>query len=208
MTPLSKKPGQADANTPGDSRAGGVEDEPPQPASLGRSSSRGAAHAVAGGVSIQYDITDTTGRLDDGALGWLERFGLLAIAEVVGEDVGPHVVALSVVDDARMSELHLFHSGIAGTTDVLTFDLREGVDSALDVEIVACLDEALRQTDGRAVERELLLYLLHGALHCLGYDDHNADDFERIHEREDEILREIGVGAVFEDGGDDAGEDA
>ena len=36
-----------------------------------------------------------------------------------------------------------------------------------------------------------------GALHCLGYDDHDPNEFARMHTREDEILGAIGVGAVF-----------
>jgi probable rRNA maturation factor len=104
-----------------------------------------------------------------------------------------------------MAELHLFHSGVEGTTDVLTFDLRQGAAGPLEVEIVACLDEARRMAGAGPVERELLLYLLHGALHCLGHDDHDPEGFARMHEREDEILLAIGVGAVFDGGFPGAG---
>lgn len=163
------------------SRAGSAEDEPPQPA------------------PGSLEITDTTERLDARALEWLERFGTLAINEAAGAEPGS--VALSIVDDDKMADLHLFHSGIEGTTDVLTFDLREEESGALDVEIVVCRDEALRQSgDGKPVERELLLYLLHGVLHCLGFDDHDPAEFERMHAREDEILNAIGVGSVYDSG--------
>lgn len=101
-----------------------------------------------------------------------------------------------------MAAAHEQYSGIAGTTDVLTFDLAEGGSArgaALDVDILVCVDEARRQgTDrGHEVERELLLYILHGVLHCLGHDDHDDDAFERMHAEEDRILTAIGVGPTF-----------
>ena len=180
---MTKTPDQNEPCASDASRACSTEDEPPQPAP---------------GL---LEITDTTERLDALAFEWLERFGTLAIIEAAGDDSRPGSVALSIVDDEKMAELHLFHSGIEGTTDVLTFDLREDESGALDVEIVVCHDEALRQSgDGKPVERELLLYLLHGVLHCLGFDDHDPVEFERMHAREDEILGAIGVGSVFDAG--------
>jgi probable rRNA maturation factor len=99
--------------------------------------------------------------------------------------------------------------GINETTDVLTFDLREPVGSPdsearqpLDTDIMVCIDEAARQVvergaDAAEVRRELLLYAVHGILHCLDHDDHDDDDFDRMHAAEDEILKAIGVGPVF-----------
>jgi probable rRNA maturation factor len=61
------------------------------------------------------------------------------------------------------------------------------------------VDEARRQAAGRAlpVERELLLYCVHGVLHCLGYDDHDDAEYVRMHAEEDRILEAIGVGRTF-----------
>lgn len=183
-----------DPCAPDAARPGSAEDEPPQPAS---------SDAEQSGSSIDLDINDTTGRLHATALSWLSEFGALAVGRAVGGGAGAHVVALSVVDDSTMAGLHFSHSGIEGATDVLTFDLRDDPTGALDVEIVVCLDEARRQASDRCVERELLLYLLHGVLHCIGFDDHDPGDFDLMHAREDEILRAIGVGSVFGDGEDD-----
>jgi len=179
---------EPDTNAAGASRAAGADDEPPQPSGSPERES---------GVTLQLEITDTTERLDDGQLAWLDMYGQAAIAEAVGGEDGEHSVELTVVDDETMAALHQQHSGIPGTTDVLTFDLREAQAGPLDVEIVVCLDEARRMAAGGPVERETLLYLLHGVLHCLGYDDHDPDAFARMHTREDEILGAIGVGAVF-----------
>jgi probable rRNA maturation factor len=110
-----------------------------------------------------------------------------------------------IVDDAAMADLHQQYSGVSGTTDVLTFDLSEPPSSLasslqpLEGEIYLCLDEARRRAAERAhdVNRELLLYALHGVLHLLGYDDHTPSDHRRMHAEEDRLLRLVGVGPVF-----------
>jgi hypothetical protein len=42
-----------------------------------------------------------------------------------------------------------------------------------------------------------LLYAIHGVLHLAGYDDRTRRGFVRMHQREDRILKRIGVGPVF-----------
>ena len=117
--------------------------------------------------------------------------------------LNPPLAELSValVGDARMSALHEQFMGIPGPTDVLTFPL--DVDArgrALSGEVVVCVPEAGRRAreTGTAVERELLLYALHGLLHLCGYDDRTEPDYRRMHRREDMILTQLGVGPVFE----------
>ena len=109
-------------------------------------------------------------------------------------------LSLALVGDARMSALHAQFLGVAGPTDVLTFPLdvdpRGRVTSG---EVVVCVPEARRRAgrDAARVERELLLYALHGLLHLCGYDDRTARGFRTMHRTEDMILTELGVGPVF-----------
>lgn len=107
-------------------------------------------------------------------------------------------VSVLVVDDATMASLHERHAGIAGPTDVLTFP---GSDSGqpIDADIAVNADEAARQSASRRHDAgdELLLYALHGLLHCAGFDDHESADFDAMHAEEDRILAEIDVGATF-----------
>jgi rRNA maturation RNase YbeY len=139
--------------------------------------------------------------------GWIETHFRQAAALIAEKDesrIG--AISVMIVGDDRMSELHLRHSQVAGTTDVLTFDLRRDSANAIEAEIVVCADEAARRAVelGHAIERELLLYCVHGLLHCAGYHDHDEAGWQRMHAREDEILRAVGVGATFtpERGGD------
>ena len=109
-------------------------------------------------------------------------------------------LSLALVGDRQMSALHEKFMNVAGPTDVLTFPL--DLDSrgrAVSGEVVVCVPEARRQAKLRnvPVERELLLYALHGLLHLCGYDDRTGDDFRAMHRAEDQILTRLGVGPVF-----------
>jgi probable rRNA maturation factor len=112
--------------------------------------------------------------------------------------------SVNIVKDREMAALHERSMGIGGTTDVLTFDMREGSEAgeALDLDTVVCVDEARRRAEelGHSVREELLLYCVHSLLHVQGYDDGTAAEARRMHRREDEILEAIGVGAVYDRG--------
>lgn len=133
------------------------------------------------------------------ALAWLVEHARAAVQAATGR---PGEVRVRVVGDIAMAAAHARYAGVEGTTDVLTFDLAEGSGAAgegLDVDMLVCVDEARRQATarGHAMERELLLYILHGVLHCLGHDDHDDAAFERMHAEEDRVLEAIGVGKTF-----------
>ena len=109
-------------------------------------------------------------------------------------------LSVALVGDRRMSQLHRQFMKVNGPTDVLTFPLdfdRRG--RPVSGEVVVCVPEARRRAkrEGVAVERELLLYALHGLLHLCGYDDRTDAAFRAMHRTEDQILTRLGVGPVF-----------
>ena len=132
---------------------------------------------------------------------WLADQSAAALSALAGADDRARggEVRVRVVDDAEMDAAHRQYSGLPGTTDVLTFDLREDPAGLLDTDLLVCVDEAARQgaRHGHDRARELLLYMVHGTLHCLGEDDATDDAAERMHAREDAVLTSIGVGATF-----------
>jgi probable rRNA maturation factor len=46
-------------------------------------------------------------------------------------------------------------------------------------------------------QAELALYITHGLLHNLGFDDTAEDQAEEMHNTEDEILKQLGYGLVY-----------
>jgi len=128
-------------------------------------------------------------------LQWV-RAKLAAALDHVERPIGE--VAIKIVRDAAMRELHERHRRTAETTDVLTFDHSEA-NGPVEADIVICVDEAARRAAEMEipVEREVLLYALHGILHCAGFDDRTPEDFEAMHAEEDRILVAIDVGPTF-----------
>lgn len=168
------------------------EASPTEPPSPGRpSADSGAEPAI--------EIVDATRSLgaDDTAALIAQARRACALAGATGGEV-----RVRLVRDGEMAAAHERHCGVTGTTDVITFDLNNSGDATLDADLLLCLDEAARQADarGHALTRELLLYILHGALHCLGEDDTDEASSARMHAREDEILKAMGVGATFSRG--------
>ena len=81
-------------------------------------------------------------------------------------------ISLTIVNDARMQELNREHLEHDYPTDVLSFLLDHSYDR-LDGEIIVSADYAAAEAAhyGWEMENELLLYVVHGALHLIGYDD-------------------------------------
>lgn len=143
--------------------------------------------------TVTIDLVDTTGRLSDQETQWLATQGLAVLKHLslVGR------LSVKIIDDQEMSEAHLEFLDDPSTTDVLTFDMSD--EDGLDVDIMCCIDEAERRAKDHAHDRarELLLYVVHGVLHASGFDDIEEADRVKMHEREDEILAAIGVGATY-----------
>ena len=87
------------------------------------------------------------------------------------------------VSDREMRRLNAAYRQRQGTTDVLSFADEDGSHLG---DVVIAVPTARRQAAKRrhGVERELRVLMLHGLLHCLGYD-HETDDgsMERLEQR-------------------------
>ena len=80
----------------------------------------------------------------------------------------------------RINKQYLRHDEV---TDVITF---EG-------EIIICPSEAARNARryGTTLQRELVLYVIHGILHLAGFDDKAVEDALRMRKKEQKLLQEI-----------------
>ena len=100
-------------------------------------------------------------------------------AEALLRDAGIDSAELSiaVVDDPTIHQLNRQFLEHDQPTDVLSFLLeREG--GHLEGEVIVSSETALRSAAryGWSPEDELLLYLIHGTLHLVGYDDHTSEE--------------------------------
>ncbi|HRP62756.1 MAG TPA: rRNA maturation RNase YbeY [Phycisphaerales bacterium] len=184
-TMTGNRAASAEPDDPGPSRSASADDQPPEP---------------------EIDLGgEAASRLD---LSWL-RVNLRRAVDAMRQPV--REVNVAIVHDDAMSMLHERHANIAGTTDVLTFPRESAGDTGgIAADIAVCFDEAARRAAqfGHSVEREILLYILHGLLHCAGHDDHDEAAYAAMHVEEDRILSEIGVGRTFAAPSEATGHDA
>ena len=89
-----------------------------------------------------------------------------------------------------MAELHERFLGKEGPTDVLSFP---------HGEIVVSADTAAREAKERGIPplHELVLYVVHGALHLAGYDDRSPKQSSKMRAAERKVLTDLGYGDVF-----------
>jgi len=110
------------------------------------------------------------------------------VAEQEGAALGE--LDLAIVGPDEMAELNYDYLRHAGPTDVLSFDLSESGRKGICAQLVICGEVAVRQAaaHGQRPQRELMLYVVHGLLHLMGYEDKSIRGAARMHAREDEIL--------------------
>ena len=109
---------------------------------------------------------------------------------------GKTTISVAVVDDAAISKLNEEFLGHRGPTDVLSFVLEQG-DGLLGRRGRGQRRDG--PTRGAAVgwsaAEELLLYVIHGALHLAGYDDATPTQRATMRSRETKYLAGLGIRA-------------
>jgi len=107
-------------------------------------------------------------------------------------------LAILIVDEAAMEQLHLQWMDEPGPTDVLSFpmdELRPGTDEfvtppGLLGDIVLCPQVAIAQaeTAGHSPIEEMLMLTTHGLLHLLGFDHAEPAEEKEMFGLQREIL--------------------
>ena len=110
-------------------------------------------------------------------------------------------LSVVIVTDRKIHEINRKFLGHDYPTDVVAFDLSDKelsrtrrlktrrVEGEIYVSAVTARRNAARFKARPA--QELTLYIVHGILHLLGYDDHSAKDKKVMREKEQEILEEV-----------------
>ena len=132
-------------------------------------------------------------------------------------------VSIAIVNDAEIKRLNKKFLNRNTATDCLSFDLtdeqprlaKRGGDrrreksvpgrersAAKIFELVVNGEKAAKEANVRVHcgEAELALYVVHGLLHNLGFDDATKAKAKKMHDTEDEILQELGYGLVYNKG--------
>lgn len=124
----------------------------------------------------------------------------------------PLAVEVVFVDEAEIRRLNDEQRHVDSVTDVLSFptlddikgkkiDKREHLDeidengNLLVGSIAVCIQRAKEQAIeyGHSYNRELHYLIVHGILHCLGYDHMEEDEKAEMREREELILKKLKI---------------
>jgi len=108
-------------------------------------------------------------------------------------------INIEVADDKKIIAVKKKFLKKNSVTDVISFDVSEGSEKIFDIIVNAELAKKQAKTRGHSAEAELALYILHGLLHQLGFDDMTARKSAKMHKTEDDILRKSGFGVVYGD---------
>jgi probable rRNA maturation factor len=127
------------------------------------------------------------------ALRPLENFSLKALREL---KLKPHSTAIAFVTDSEIARLNKNYRKKNKPTDVLSFPVqsspRPNKKKFLgDIAIAPAVARRYARKNGRSLQNEICVLILHGLLHLLGYD-HETDrgQMDRI---EHKLRRKLGL---------------
>ena len=128
------------------------------------------------------------------------------------ETDAPLAVEVIFVEETEIRRLNLETRNIDKVTDVLSYPTMEDIKGEsiqkadhifeLDEEgnlvigsIAICCQRAKEQAEeyGHSYERELHYLIVHGIMHCLGYDHVTDEERAEMREKEEYILEKLGI---------------
>jgi len=96
-------------------------------------------------------------------------------------------VSLLLTDDREIARLHGEYLGDDAATDVMSFEMGDGAEVVVSVETARRAARANRTT----IRAEVALYVVHGLLHTLGYDDKEQAARRRMRDAERAVLQQL-----------------
>ena len=99
--------------------------------------------------------------------------------------------SIAIISDEQMEKLNFKFTGRNYPTDVLSFFYQDGSIPLAEVIISAdqAYENAIRFQTTPA--KELLMYLIHGILHIMGYNDSEGKKREKMLREQSRLLEEI-----------------
>jgi probable rRNA maturation factor len=102
----------------------------------------------------------------------------------VARNMIPEEILVVLVSDRKISAIHEQFMGIAGATDVITFQHGE-----ILISVETAARQAIEYESG--LLPELRVYIAHGLLHLAGYDDHSEDGFREMAKLQNELVEKV-----------------
>lgn len=98
-------------------------------------------------------------------------------------------INICFVDNSRIKKFNAKFLKTNSATDVLAFNLGDGKEIIL-ADIMISTDKAIEQAGNFKTNPnyELLLYIAHGVLHILGFDDHTKNQIKIMRKKESEYV--------------------
>jgi len=109
-------------------------------------------------------------------------------------------VGIAIVNNAEIRKINTQFLSHNFPTDCLSFDLSDNdAKSPKSFELVVNGERAVKEANlrGHSSEAELALYITHGLLHNLGFDDLQEKQAKEMHDAENKILQQLGYGLVY-----------
>jgi len=108
----------------------------------------------------------------------------------------PNVAAIAFVTDSEIARLNKLYRKKNKATDVLSFPAQPAKHPNRkqflgDIAIAPALAKRYAQKNGRSLQTELCILILHGILHLLGYD-HETDQGQ-MDRMEHKLRRKLGL---------------
>ena len=107
-------------------------------------------------------------------------------------------IGIAIVDESEIRRANKQFLNRNVSTDCLSFDLSEEANKRA-FELIVNAEKAVKEAAlrGHSAEAELALYVAHGLLHNLCFDDSTKIRAKEMHDTEDEILHQHGYGFVY-----------
>lgn len=130
---------------------------------------------------------------------------------LIDEDLEACSLTILLVDREQSGALHQQHFDVTGATDVMTFpdgshdpeqDCRHLGDLAVCPDVARDVaSQHVHQADEQDLraQHECLLYIIHGLLHILGYDDQDPADRQEMWDRQFAICAAVGINVTRDD---------
>lgn len=103
-------------------------------------------------------------------------------------------LSIQFSDDSTIAYYHAMYLNDPTATDVITFPMNEIDPKTKELilgDLLISYETAEREAQKRKIpiQKELILYAIHGFLHLNGYDDKNSRERKKMHLKQNQILK-------------------